>query len=248
MLAIGATSITSTEGRCATTTGTAVSTETSEAATTMSQAERPQPSPLSQMHYESRVRSFRDQNLVYQNVVLLGDSITEALDVQKYLPGRRVLNRGIGSDVIGNNLVANDKRGVLKRLEESVFNCSPTDVFIMIGINDLGQDHTPDVIGTGYREMLTVIRNRMPRLKLHLQSVLPTRGKFAKLNPDILKVNEQIKALAAEYDCEYIDLHQYFADDTGELKEELTEDGLHLLPPAYKTWADLLEEKMDWAR
>src|SRR6476469_6642380 len=84
---------------------------------------------LFKMHWETRVRSFKEQNLAWQNVVLLGDSITEGFDVTKYFPGRRVLNRGIGADVIGNALPAGDKRGVLKRLDESIFDCSPRDVF-----------------------------------------------------------------------------------------------------------------------
>ena len=42
---------------------------------------------LFKIHYENRVRSFREQNLVFQNVVLLGDSITEAFEVTRLLPG-----------------------------------------------------------------------------------------------------------------------------------------------------------------
>src|SRR5690348_6601129 len=73
---------------------------------------------LFQLHYATRVQEFRQQNLQFQNVILLGDSITEGFDIAKYFPDRRVLNRGIGADVIGNALPADDKRGVLKRLDE----------------------------------------------------------------------------------------------------------------------------------
>src|SRR5262249_7961203 len=115
---------------------------------------------LFKMHYVNRVRSFQEQNLVYQNVVLLGDSITEGVDVTKFLPGQRVLNRGIGADVIGNALSPDDKRGVLARMDESIFNCSATDVFLMIGINDLGSGRTPDVMEEGYREILKQVRSQ----------------------------------------------------------------------------------------
>jgi len=92
---------------------------------------------LFKMHYANRVRAFKDENLLLQNIVLLGDSITEGFDVPTYFPGRRVLNRGIGGDVIGNALPQDDLRGVLRRMDESVFDCAATDVFLMIGINDL---------------------------------------------------------------------------------------------------------------
>lgn len=206
----------------------------------------PEPAPLFQMHYENRVRSFNEQNLLLKNVVLLGDSITEGFDTTKYLPGYRVINRGIGADVIGNDLSSKDKRGILKRLDNSVFDCNPTDVFILIGINDLGQGHTPDQVEKGYREMLQKIRERLPQVKLHLQSVLPCRDRFAKHNANVLDVNQRIQNLAKEFNADYIDLHSKFADSKGELKDELTNDGLHITAPAYEIWAGLVKEKMKW--
>jgi lysophospholipase L1-like esterase len=210
------------------------------------QTTQPEPVPLFQIHYDNRVRSFKEQNLVYQNVVLLGDSITEGFDATKYFPGRRVLNRGIGSDVIGNDVPANDKRGVLKRLDCSVFNCSPTDIFLLIGINDLGQGHSPETIEAGYRELLTQIQERLPKVKIHVESLLPCRDRFAKHNANVLEINRRIKALAGELDCDYIDLHSQFADEKGELKADFTHDGLHVTEPAYDIWTSIIEEKMGW--
>lgn len=207
-----------------------------------------EPAPLFQMHYENRVKVFAEQNLLMQHVVLLGDSITEGFDPSRYLPGRRVLNRGIGADVIGNNLPAVDKRGVLKRLDESVFNCSPTHLFILIGINDLGQGHTPEVVEEGYREILTRIRERLPKLPIYVQSVLPCSGRFTFHNDNIRDVNRRLKKLAMEFKCQYIDLHAKFTDDQGELKAEFTTEGLHLTPAAYESWADIVEGKIGWNR
>ncbi len=229
---------------CAAPNGFALSEVTSSTATLT--AKKPDPAPLFQMHFENRVRSFREQNLVYQNVVLLGDSITEGFDVTKFLPGLRVLNRGIGADVIGNDLSEKDKRGVLKRLDESVFRCSPTDIFILIGINDLGQGHTPEIIEAGYREMLTRIRERLPKVKLHVQSLLPTRDNFAKHKDNIKDVNARIEKLASEFQANYVNLHTPFSDEHGELKKELTNDGLHILPAGYDIWAKIIREQVGW--
>src|SRR5215212_9732111 len=63
---------------------------------------------LFKLHWQNRVRAFKEQNLAWQNVVLLGDSITEGFDVTKHFPGRRVLNRGIGADVIGTTMPTDD--------------------------------------------------------------------------------------------------------------------------------------------
>ena len=128
---------------------------------------------LFKMHWETRVRAFKEQNLEWQNVVLLGDSITEGFEVPKYFSGRRVLNRGIGADVIGNEMPADDPRGVLQRLDNSVFDCAATDVFILIGINDLNTGRKVDQLEAGYRELLKRLRAKRPDLRLYVQSFSP---------------------------------------------------------------------------
>jgi lysophospholipase L1-like esterase len=203
---------------------------------------------LFKMHYTTRVRAFKEQNQQLQYVVLLGDSVTEGFDVPKYFPGRRVLNRGIGADVIGNALPEDDSRGVLRRLDESVFDCAATDVFLLIGINDLGSGRTPEVMEQGYREILERIKKRAPSIRIHVQSVLPTRDKHAKHNANVLDFNQRLKKLAAEFEYEYLDNHSLMTDDKGELKAEFTADGLHLNDDAYKLWQGDVERVMKWRR
>jgi lysophospholipase L1-like esterase len=199
-----------------------------------------------QMHWTDRVHAFNEQNLAWRNVVLLGDSITEGFDVAKYFPGRRVLNRGIGADVIGNGLPADDTRGVLRRLDSSVYDCAATDVFILIGINDLGNGHNVDEMAQGYREMVQNIRTNAPTVRIHIQSVLPTRGNFAHHNPNIIAFNERLQKLAAEFGCDYLNLHDLMTDEHGELKAEFTREGLHLTAPAYVVWQAEIIKAMGW--
>lgn len=212
--------------------------------------EAKQPAPdwqaLFQMHYTQRVQNFREQNRVFENVVLVGDSITEGFDVAKWFPGRRVLNRGIGSDVIGNALPDQDRRGVLKRMKESFFDCAARDAFLLIGINDLGDSHTPETIETGYREILLRTKKEAPLLRVHVQSLLPTRGAHAKHNANIVDVNRRLQKLAKDYGYDYIDLHSLMKDEKGELKAEFTADGLHLNEVAYKVWKAEIDRKMGW--
>lgn len=201
---------------------------------------------LFKLHWENRVKSFKEQNLALQNVVLLGDSITEGFELQKYLPGRRVLNRGIGADIIGNHLPPDDPRGVLRRLDASVFDCAATDVFLMIGINDLNIGHTVDQLESGYRELLTKIKAGAPKLRVHVQSVLPTRGDHARQNAPVREFNTRLRKLTAEFGYDYLDLHALLADERGELKAEFTDDGLHLKEPAYRLWQGEILRVMGW--
>ena len=214
--------------------------------TTTKSAPAPDWRALFQAHYGERVKNFREQNQIFQNVVLVGDSITEGFDVPKFLPGRRVLNRGIGADVIGNALPPDDKRGVLKRMNESFFECSARDAFLLIGINDLGDGHTPEVMEAGYRQILERTKKQAPLLRVHVQSLLPTRDNYAKHNANVNDFNQRLQKLAKEFEYDYIDLHSQMADDKGELKNELTADGLHINAEGYKIWKSQLERTLGW--
>jgi lysophospholipase L1-like esterase len=154
---------------------------------------------LFKIHWQNRVKAFKEQNESVRNVVLLGDSITEGFEISKYFPGRRILNRGIGADVIGNNMPEGDPRGVLQRLDNSVFDCAATDVFILIGINDLNSGRKVDGMEEGYRELLKKLTQRRPDLRIHIQSVLPTRGAHAKQNEPVNDFNTRLEKMAEEF-------------------------------------------------
>ncbi len=197
-------------------------------------------------HWQNRVRAHQEQNLAWRNVVLLGDSITEGFDVAKHFPGLRVLNRGIGADVIGNAMPKDDPRGVLQRLDSSVYDCAATDVFILIGINDLNSGRQVETMVEGYRELLAQLRQNMPRLRVHVQSLLPTRGAHDKQNEPVRRFNEQLKHLAAEFECSLIDLHARMIDSEGKLKAEFTQDGLHINDAAYGVWRQEILKALGW--
>ena len=231
----------------------AAETATTAPSATKKPAPKPNYAAFFKQHWIDLVKDYREQNkegYPEKNVVLLGDSITEGFHVDKYFPDRHVLNRGIGSDIIGNKLPESDKRGILRRMDESVFDCNPSDVFLLIGINDLGMGHKPADIEAGDREILEQIKKRTPAVHVHIQSLLPTRGNsYAKHNPNVLDVNNRLQKLAKEFGYDYVDLHSKMTDDKGELRKELTKDGLHLGAPGepgYKIWKAEIEKTMGW--
>jgi len=194
------------------------------------------------MHYHNRVGQFRQENPTLppdrRNIVFVGDSITEGFALPGYFPGLPVLNRGIGADGIGFD---ND-RGILHRMNESIFDCSPSAVFLLIGVNDLPQDpKTPEACIAGYRQIVEEILAKKPDTAVILQTLLPVGLKYfwhEKVNPRISEFNDLIRALAQEKGLDVLDLHALYRDEKGFLPESVSNDGLHLKPEGYRTWAE----------
>jgi len=229
--------------------------------------EEPSPTqtPLSpvekwRLHWEERVARFKEENLEIGKlasagkfkegtVVFVGDSLTERFDLEAHFPGRRVLNRGIVSDHIGLG-----DQGVLRRLDSSVYDCSPTLVVLWIGVNDLGDlarsSSDPATSRTalleGYEQILFRINQYNPYVKILCLSLIPTRGRYAHLNPQIELFNQGIQAIAEKNHCEYLDIHTLTADESGQLREDLTRDGLHLTEAGYQAIAPGIRAALGW--
>ena len=53
---------------------------------------------------------------------------------------------------------------------------------------------------------------------------------------------QKLAAIAQEEKVDYLDLYPHFADARGELRPELTTDGLHLSAVGYGVWQSVLRE------
>lgn len=162
------------------------------------------------------------------DIVFAGDSITEFGWWDEWFPNHKVKNRGISGDVV---------QGVLYRID-GISVLSPKQVFLMIGINDIIQEHSIEHIKDSYLHLCEKMSKEMPNTQIYLQSILPTNSD--EKNVQIHDVNEEICRLAGEFGFEYIDLYSLFIDSEGLLKEGYSLDGVHLSGEAYLAWVDEL--------
>ncbi len=192
-------------------------------------------------HYYERLRQFANERVEPGGIVLLGSSHLEWFDAPRLLPGRRFVNRGIASDRLGLT-----ERGILHRLDVSVFDCQPAFIVFENGANDLGElwrNGTPpmEAIVACYERVVATIRGRLPAVPMLIVNVLPTTGRFADLNPFVREFNPHVARIAAQHGCTHMDFYSVVASPAGELRAELTEDGLHLTAAGYKLFAARLE-------
>lgn len=201
-----------------------------------------------EQHYYDRVARFRKENIALANtsgnIVMVGSSHIEGMPVDRLFPGRRIANRGIASDRIGI-----DDRGILRRLDCSVFDCRPGFIILENGVNDLGElwrngKPSIDEIEQCYREVVHNMRERLPGVPLLIVGLFPTRDKYAELVPLIVEFNTRLERIARDHDCPFLDVYKPFADDEGLLRKEFSREGLHLTEAGYQRWAELIEKAL----
>jgi lysophospholipase L1-like esterase len=169
-------------------------------------------------------------------IVLLGDSLSEGHPAQK-IAGRTVVNMGISGDEADH-----PDGGVVNRLEP-VSRARPEAVFLLIGINDLvNSGKTVEQVADDHARLVGNLRKTAQSARLIVISLLPTRDSYSRFLPSVRRLNTVLEAHAPVAGALYWDLHSRFAGPDGELRAELTYDGLHLGEAGYLLWTGALEE------
>jgi lysophospholipase L1-like esterase len=168
-------------------------------------------------------------------IIFLGDSITDNGEWSELFKDLKIKNRGIQGDRTD---------GILKRLPE-VLSSSPRKIFLMIGYNDLSRGVKIDAIVANYEKIVQIIKARSPGTQIYIQSVLPINTKFYKgrvKNEDLIQLNRHLKQLSKKYNSFYLDLYSSFCDDNQQLNIHFAgKDGLHLNGKGYLKWKSIIE-------
>lgn len=177
-------------------------------------------------HYPKRILEFKNNPLSKDDVVFLGNSITEqGGDWGKRLDNPKIKNRGISGDTTD---------GVLARLGEITYS-QPSKVFLLIGINDLFRDDmTSEKVVNNILKIVNQINQASPRTKLFVHTILPTNTE--KIREKIDKTNALLVNAATIHPYEIILLHNDFATENDLMNMELSTDGVHLNEKGYQVW------------
>lgn len=180
--------------------------------------------------YDLKVNAFKIQNRQVKKggIVFVGDSITQDFPIHDFFPNLLVYNRGIGGDTTV---------GLLKRLNESIFDLQPSTVVLLIGTNDLALlNATPESIAYNIQTIIQKIKERDSDIKIILQGIYPVNTTIdpfsvsGRNNEDIRKVNQLLKSIE---EIIYVDLDFELSDNLGNLKKDLTVEGLHINASGY---------------
>ncbi|NJL62330.1 MAG: G-D-S-L family lipolytic protein [Methylacidiphilales bacterium] len=173
--------------------------------------------------------------------ILTGDSLSLWFPTELLPEQREWLNQGISGET---------SEGLFKRL--NLFDkTQPETILVMIGINDFVRGISDEDILENHRKIMTYLQKKHPKAQLVIQSILPHGGENAtwegrdKLlaisNHRIRQLNVQLKDLATKANIKYLDLHPLFIDNQGNLRNNLSTDGLHLSKQGYLVWRSALQ-------
>lgn len=168
-------------------------------------------------------------------IVFLGDSLTHWGGWNELFNNVNIKNRGIPGDTSSDIMDCIDL----------ITKNKPKKLFLMIGINDLKANTPVSDISNNYRTIIKKVSTNSPNTEIILQSVLPINNDIFRVNTTndkITELNNKIKEISTEYRLIYIDLNQLFIDKNGQLKEELTIDGVHINGNGYLVWKDAIDD------
>ncbi|MDE7381306.1 MAG: hypothetical protein K2N03_04170 [Muribaculaceae bacterium] len=192
-------------------------------------------------YWKQRTSLFEVLPIGTEDIVFLGNSITDGGEFHELLERPDVKNRGIRSDVI---------EGVRERLDQ-VTRWHPSKIFLLIGINDISHGQTVESLSDKYEELVKEIREQSPDTRLYIQSVMPINNSFnrykaLKGRENIIPLlNNELKEIAEKNGAVYINLWPALEDSKGRLKKEFTFDGLHLNGKGYKAWMSIISKYID---
>lgn len=178
-----------------------------------------------------RYDGFKTHKLTSENIVFLGNSITNMHEWWEAFGNANIVNRGVNGA---------ETPIMLEHLEATLAG-RPKKIFFMMGTNDLGTRgmNDPAFVAKSVRTALRRCKNESPETEVYFQSILPCTTNGVKDVKHIPITNDSIKKLCQEYGATYIDLYD---DLTDIANRKISYDGTHLTMSGYRTWCNKIAQ------
>lgn len=198
------------------------------------------------INYEPEVKTkiVKEKEVVVdENIVFLGDSITDFYDLDKYFSDMPVVNSGVDG---------NKTYDILDNMKERVYDYNPSKVFILIGTNDITHGKSVDEVVDNIKKIIEQIKENRPYSEIYLESIYPVNDTDdskidhnmvnGRKNDVIKEINSKLKDYSINNNVTYIDVYKELSDDDGNLKLDYTKEGLHLSDKGYEVVTKKLKE------
>lgn len=194
---------------------------------------------------EELLKSYDKANLSAKKgqTLFVGSSLMEIFPIEKWEEAGEVTF----SHYIYNRAVRTTTTSfLLEHIESQIFNLEPSKIFINIGTNDIGFEVPEEEFLNNYDQILSQIESKLPQTQVYVMRYYPINtvdfGQDSdektlfetRSNEKFQKASDKIKKLADNHHFHFIDVNDGLSDENGNLKKELTFDGVHLNPASYQ--------------
>lgn len=166
-------------------------------------------------------------------VVFLGDSITENWRLNEYFVGRDFINRGIGGQTTLQ---------MMARFLEDVASLHPRVAVVLAGSSDIAEGLAANQI----EDNLAMLGNlaKAYGFKAVFASILPVGNEVTRTRPSaaIQAVNRWLQAHCQSEGLVYIDYYSAMIDPSGQMRADLSDDGLHPNAKGYRVMSPIALE------
>ena len=137
------------------------------------------------------------------------------------------------------------KKTTERTLKDLLSKAKFRKIYISVGVNELGIPDTMDYYQE-FRKVVTRINKLQPDAIIYIQGIMHVSKDMSKKdhvfnNTAIVQRNQAISTLANGRNIFYIDMNEDLCDKDGNLKDDLTGDGIHLKASACALWYQFLK-------
>ena len=144
-------------------------------------------------------------------------------------------------NMMSETLNTNDGKCTLSEVLE---NYTFDNIYIMIGINELGSGTVSD-FADKYKENLETIRSLQQDARIIILGIMYVTKEYSDSsdvynNDNINAKNAAIASFANGTDIFYLDMNPAVVDENMALREDISLDGVHLIAKYYYLWTDFM--------
>lgn len=178
-------------------------------------------------------------------VVFLGDSITDTWRLNEYFTGRDFVNRGIAGQTTSQ---------MLARFRQDVIGLNPKIVVILAGTSDIANGTAANQIEDNLAMMGDLAKAH--GIKAVFASILPVSDYHKDVDPryemtksrapaTIQAINKWIQTLCLTAGFAWMDYYSALVDPMGQMKADLSDDGLNPNAKGYRVMSPVVLETID---
>lgn len=187
---------------------------------------------------------YRDLNVHAQKgqTVFTGSSLMEGFPLNELC-----MTQGVPGIYYNRGISGLTTEGFLECIHDVLLDLQPRRIFINIGTNDIARSENWEIsLEQNYRTILRQALEAIPGVSITLMAYYPVNESVLQKNPlpdgrviprtnaGVAVANRIAQQISEELSLCYIDVNHGLTDCSGQLRQELTVDGIHMYPAGYE--------------